>query len=35
LENVMEESDEDGEEGKAWMSGECASWIYMGVIFLC
>ena len=27
--------DKDGEDGKAWMSGECASWITMGVIFLC
>jgi hypothetical protein len=34
LENVMEESDKDGQEGKARMSGECASWISMGVIFL-
>ena len=27
--------DKDGEDRKAWMSGECASWITMGVIFLC
>jgi hypothetical protein len=26
LENVMEESDKDCQQGKAWMSGECASW---------
>jgi hypothetical protein len=35
LENVMEESDGDGQEGKAWMYGECAFWIYVGVIFPC